>query len=310
VLEHAPLSVGALVADVASMLAERAHAKGLTLRTETQATPHRLLGDPTRLRQALVNYAANAVKFSAQGEVVLRAGVVTALDDEVLLRFEVQDNGPGIAAEALPRLFTAFEQADAATTRRFGGTGLGLAVTRRLVEAMGGEVGVHSVPGQGSTFWFTARLQHGGGGAAQDGPSTPDQAELQLRARHAGARLLVAEDEPINREVLLCLLQDCGLQVQMATDGAQAVALVQQQPFDLVLMDMQMPGTDGLQATQQIRALPQGARLPILAFTANAFMDDKARCLDAGMNDFITKPVDPPALFATVLRWLDAPPRA
>ncbi|MFM2403193.1 MAG: hypothetical protein RL223_1073 [Pseudomonadota bacterium] len=305
VLEEAELSVEALVDQVRSMLADGARARGLRLQTELHEVPAQLVGDGTRLRQAMVNYVANAIKFSEQGTVSLRVRFVAQDARGVLLRFEVQDEGPGIAPELQARLFTPFAQGDASTTRRYGGSGLGLALTRRLAELMGGEAGVESQPGVGSVFWFTARLGHGRSPQGVLRPAA-SRAELSLRERHAGARVLVAEDEPVNREVTSQLLADVGLQVEVVEDGLTAVERVRRQPWDLVLMDMQMPHMDGLDATRALRQLPGGPQLPVLALTANAFAEDRARCLDAGMDDFIAKPVDPEALFATVLRWLDS----
>jgi len=307
-LEETGLNVSALLADVASILSDKARHKHLELLTETQGLPRHLLGDPTRLRQALVNYASNAIKFTEAGRVVLRARLMDDTLEHATLRFEVEDTGPGLPLEVQDKVFLAFEQADSSTTRRYGGTGLGLALTRRIALAMGGETGVQSSPGQGSTFWFTARLRKGQAGALRTPKSGPGTAEAELLRRHSGRRILLVEDEPVNREVTSFLLSDAGQWIEVAEDGAEAVAMVAREPYDLVLMDMQMPRMDGLEATRQIRRSAQGRTLPILALTANAFLEDKALCLDAGMNDFISKPVDPDLLFSTVLKWLDKAP--
>ncbi|MBW7903321.1 MAG: response regulator [Rhodocyclaceae bacterium] len=446
-LEAAEFDLMQVIENVASLVAERAQARGLELLIDVEpalaASPH-LIGDATRLRQVLLNYAGNAVKFTESGSVTLRVRAVEEGADDLLLRFEVADTGIGISREGRERLFRAFEQVDPSITRRYGGTGLGLSINRRLAELMGGEVGVDSEPGVGSLFWFTARLlrsreparrwvsaglrgrralQVDGSPAAHavlhrmlqtlgmqvedaadldaalsavaqaDGARTPidvvlvdwrtaglmqrrpaeevralplrwkvphllavapdlpgvretaaalgfahvltkpvtlsslndllarllcdlpadtaaqaaahSEAALQQRAQaRGGARILVVEDNPINQEVARDLLREAGLAVDLAGDGAQAVAMATATAYDAILMDMQMPVMDGIEATRRIRALPERARTPILAMTANAFAEDRRRCLEAGMDDFITKPFDPEGLFATVLRWL------
>jgi CheY-like chemotaxis protein len=258
-----------------------------------------------RLRQALLNYANNAIKFTEQGAVSLRAIRLEEDSESALVRFEVQDSGIGIEPEALPRLFTAFEQADNSTTRKYGGTGLGLAITRRLAELMGGTVGVDSTPGTGSTFWFTARLKKKEDQVNQPLAEHDDTiAEALLRRKHQGSRILLADDEPVNLFVTQSLLEDAGLLVDTAEDGLAAVRLASENVYALILMDMQMPELNGLDATRQIRELVAYRETPILAMTANAFAEDKARCFDAGMNDFLVKPFDPHVLFAALLRWL------
>ncbi|MDD2744048.1 MAG: transporter substrate-binding domain-containing protein [Rhodocyclaceae bacterium] len=287
-----------------SLVGDRARLKGLDLQ---MALPNglgcRLFGDPTRLTQCLLNYLANAIKFTEQGQIVLRCELLEKTPQQVTLKFLVIDHGIGISEDAQGRLFSAFEQADNSTTRNFGGTGLGLAITRRLAELMGGQAGVVSAPGQGSTFWFTACLDCM---LVVDriAQQSAENSEATLRQRFAGSRLLLCEDNPINQEVALALLRDVGMIVDVANDGAQALAKMAEGHFDLVLMDMQMPVMDGLEATRQIRRMPAMANLPILAMTANAYAEDKQVCLDVGMNDFVAKPVDPDTLYTKLVQHL------
>ncbi|MGE0384752.1 MAG: response regulator [Gammaproteobacteria bacterium] len=431
-----------MLARACALFADRARAKGLELVIDTDHTPQRLRGDPTRLSQAIINLVGNAVKFTERGTIVLRAEVLPGETDDLLLRFSVRDTGIGIAADKIDNLFQAFEQADTSTTRRFGGTGLGLAITRNLARLMGGEVGVESRLGEGSLFWFSARLgrvgddrpvpplfagrrilliddmeparqaiaamlgrfgltvQAGasrgdalGAIAAADAAGTPFSvvlldaglpgtqvhsvisrlrelplvsrpalvlvsgvaagevpataaavdavvekpvtpsalhdallrvlrnvedaptaraekagSEKALRAQHAEARILVAEDDPNNQEVALALLRGAGLAVDLAPDGACAVKMATAQDYDAILMDVQMPIMDGLAATRAIRHGPRNAHTPILAVTANAFAEDRVACLAAGMNDHIAKPVEAETLYRALLTWLPARP--
>lgn len=305
VLENTEVNVKAIVGNVCAMLLERAHAKSLALTAEIPPLPFNLRGDPTRIQQALINYVTNAIKFSEAGTISLRVRLIKEDSMSVLLHFEVQDAGIGISPEAGARLFATFEQADNSTTRKFGGTGLGLAITRHLAEAMGGSAGFESTLGQGSSFWFSARLEKDLNGFPAIHVAVPaGAAEVVLMRDFSGSRILLVEDEPINREIATALLEEVGLVIDAAEDGNVAVDMAADNDYALILMDMQLPTLDGVSATQLIRAASTGQRVPIVAMTANAFAEDRQRCIDAGMNDFISKPVDPEVLFAVVLKWL------
>ncbi len=316
-LEISDFHLAAIFDQVASIVGGAAHDKGLRLEVDIPAALPWLRGDAMRLRQALLNFAGNAVKFTRTGSVTLRARLMEETDGELLVHCSVQDSGIGIAAEHLPRLFQNFEQADTSTTRQYGGTGLGLAITRRLALLMGGDAGAESTPGVGSTFWFTARLRRGvaaepgvGGTASVSAPVAPANAtestgvQQQLSQRHGQARILVVEDNEVNLELALAWLGNAGLSADTASDGREAVQRAQETAYDLILMDMQMPVMDGLEATRAIRALPGRAAVPILAMTANAFNEERDVCLAAGMNDFVIKPVNVGALYVTLLKWL------
>jgi PAS domain S-box-containing protein len=305
-LENAPLHAERIISNVVAMIQERAQAKQLKVSTEIDPLPARLLGDATRLQQALLNYATNAIKFTEAGSITLRVRLLDETDDKATLRFEVADTGVGIAPEAMARLFQSFEQADNSITRKYGGTGLGLAITRKLARLMGGDAGVESKVGAGSLFWFTVQLDKSFA-TSHDDATTPGEAEMLLKQNHAGRRILLVEDEPVNREITQVILEAVGLAVWVANDGVEAVQMVAGaagNDYDLILMDMQMPNMDGLEATRRIRQLPSQHFIPIVAMTGNAFAEDKARCMEAGMNDFLSKPVKPQDLYEIVLKWL------
>ncbi|MBI5898521.1 MAG: CHASE domain-containing protein [Rhodocyclales bacterium] len=303
-IEEAAVDVAEIADRVAAMLGESAREKNLVLGVTERPPREILLGDPTRLQQALLNFATNAVKFTEQGAIALRVRFEEQTPDSVLVRFEVEDSGIGIDAVARARLFSIFEQADNSTTRRYGGTGLGLAITRRLAELMGGSAGVESQPGVGSTFWFTARLRRGERSIQPAATPRESGAERRLQTEFGGTRILLAEDDPMNREIAVLLLGQAGLDVDPAPDGEVAVAMAEQRDYALILMDMQMPVMGGVEATRRIRAQEKGHRVPIVAITANAFAEDRERCLAAGMNDFIAKPFNPEQLYAVILSWL------
>ena len=304
-------SPATVVARACALVAGDARTKGLRLECDTDRLPAKVRGDATRVLQAVLNLTTNAVKFTDAGHVRVSARAVPDDDPAVArLRFDVEDTGIGIEPDQQARLFGAFEQVDASTTRRFGGTGLGLAITRQLAAMMDGEVGVCSTPGRGSRFWFTVQLQRPVNPAhavreSAFGPLDPssDCAE-QLRSAHAGARVLLVEDDPVNQEVAAQLLQMAGLRPCVAASGLQALERLVAEPFDVVLMDVQMPEMDGLEATRIVRTLPGFDRLPVVAMTASAFGEDRDACMRAGMNDHLAKPVDPQMLFDTLLRWL------
>ncbi len=303
-LEERTFAVSAVLDHVRSILKSAADEGGISLIVENVAGAGLVRGDETRLRQAILNYAANAVKFTEAGTVTMRVVELTRVDETVLLRFEVRDTGIGIAPEKLGALFGAFEQVDASVAREFGGNGLGLAITRGIARAMGGDVGVESVPGEGSTFWFTAQFAITDDEAPAPNSTTASEAIARLRARGGVDRVLLVEDNATNREVAISLLQNAGIDAEAVVDGVEAVDRARAQAYDLVLMDVHMPRMDGLTATRAIRELPGWADVPILATTANVFAEDRRACLAAGMNDFVPKPVEPSVFYDVLLRWL------
>ena len=313
VLEIIDFAVGATCEHAVSLVRESAQQQGLGLAVEIDPRlPPMLRGDPGRIEQILVNFLSNAVKFSERGTITLRA---TRMDDgetpdtPVRLRLEVEDQGIGLNAEQQAKLFKPFEQADSSTTRKYGGTGLGLAISRGLVELMGGQIGADSAPGRGSRFWVVLPLAQGDAGmparsADQDPLPDANAFASWLLANRSGCHVLLAEDNTLNQEIASELLQNVGLRVTIAQNGQEAVTMAGQAHFDLILMDLSMPVMGGLEAAATIRTLPGQAATPILALTANAFKEDRQRCLEAGMNDHLAKPVTPTTLYQALARWL------
>jgi len=306
-IEHIALPLAQTVEDTLKVVSLRARDRGLDLRCELEPDlPLALLGDPGRLRQILVNLLGNAIKFTREGSIVLRVGSEGRTGDKLMLHFSVSDTGIGIAADKLETIFEAFSQEDSSTTRRFGGTGLGLTICARLVDAMSGRIWVESVAGQGSVFHFTIEV------GVDPSQAMPMAAEQQSGAATAPElqhklKVLLVEDNRINQKLAVTLLQRWGHAVTVAEDGAQAVQQVAAEHFDVVLMDMMMPVLDGLDATRQIRALSSPmARVPIIAMTANALAADQQRCLDAGMDDYLSKPIKAPHLRAMLQKVVGA----
>jgi len=303
-IEYMELDVAETMENVTSIVAEKAKAKGLHYVVDVSSDiPHGLLGDSLRLRQILLNLADNAIKFTSSGEVRVSVRRLKCDRSDCLLQFEVGDTGIGMSEQTLAGLFNPFQQADGSVTRNYGGTGLGLVISKRLVELMGGEMGVVSEPGKGSTFWFRIPLYKAK--ASDKSASRIDMVDQDsARELLSGKHVLLVENNLFNQQVARELMENVGLVVLVANNGVEALDLLRQKSFDAVLMDLQMPVMDGLEAVRHIRANPDWGALPVIAMTANVLEEERKRCLEAGMNDFITKPVHPEMLYAALARRL------
>ena len=297
-LEAEPFDPADLIRATTALLAQQADAKDLILAVEVEGESQPLVGDAARIRQVVLNFLSNAIKFTAQGGVTVKVRQTPASAERGVLRVEVSDTGPGIARDSIDHLFDRFTQADATVSRQYGGTGLGLAICKRTIELMGGAIGCDSAPGQGSTFWFEIELP---------------RAEALIEAPQAAApplpdtplRMLLVEDVAVNRELIATLLSPFDVTIEMAENGLLGVEAMRRSSFDLVLMDVQMPVMDGLTAARAIRALPgpQARSTPIIAMTANVLPAQVQKCLEAGMDDHLGKPISPAALLAIIARW-------
>ena len=296
-IEQVPFDVGALLETTSALLEDAARRKQISLTVEVTKDLAVLLGDSARLKQILLNLGGNALKFTPAGNITLRCRLLATDKTFNRLRFEVEDSGIGIPADKLPHLFQRFRQADSSIARRFGGSGLGLTISKELVAAMHGEMGVTSVEGEGSTFWFEIPFRTASG----TGEEMPESTAPRLSK--APAHILLAEDSPINQALFSEILHDMGHSVTLVANGLQAVRLLERTPapgYDLVLMDVEMPELDGLDATRLLRE--RGITLPIVGLTGHATPADAARCTAAGMTDYLVKPVDFAELYEMVER--------
>ena len=304
-LEMVDFNLRELIGGVLDLFRAQAGSKGLKLGAAIDPEiPERLMGDPERLRQVINNLVGNAIKFTAAGEVAVTISRVEEKAGQVVLRFEVRDTGIGIDPAVQPRLFDPFRQADGSTTRKYGGTGLGLAISQRLVTLMKGEISINSTLGHGSTFSFHAEF-----GKAKDAIRRPSQesssapSEIPVVEKKKSLRILLAEDNRVNQMVATKLLQNLGHTPDIANNGHEVLSALKQRPYDIILMDCQMPEMDGYEATREIRRSASGPSPRIIAMTANALPGDNEKCLAAGMEDYMTKPIRLETLRDMLARW-------
>lgn len=299
--EAIPFSPRAAIDEVVALLRGRAHEKHIAIAVDVpENLPDRLVGDPGRLKQVLLNLTGNAIKFTENGKVCVRAAVVRRVDQSVTLRFQVSDTGIGIDATTREKLFLAFSQGDSSMSRRFGGSGLGLAISQRLVQQMGGSIAVESAPGQGSEFSFEITLPV----AVDEIRRSSRHARPTVKAGSLRGRVLVVEDDRVNQQVIKLMLSRLGVSSEIKDDGLSGIAAAESGRWDAILMDCQLPGVDGYEATRRIRGRLDGQRLPIIALTANDRAEDRQACAAAGMDDFLTKPVRQDELHACLAKWL------
>ncbi len=301
-IEKRAFSVASLVEDLPSSFKDNAAEKNLSLTINVNDNvPDVLVGDSMRLRQILMNLIGNSLKFTNEGSICLTINAAESSPEEATITFKVIDTGIGIPTDKLETIFDSFAQADGSTSRRFGGTGLGTAISKQLVELMGGEIGAESELGQGSTFWFTLTLEKG---KIEKETKLP-QVKTEQEIRMDGSRILVVEDYPTNQAIVRHYLESAGCDATVAENGEQGVEEYRNGHFDLVLMDVQMPKMDGHEATKAIRRLADGKDVPIVGMTANAYKRDRQRCSESGMNDCLSKPFERSQFLKTVKSWLD-----
>ena len=302
-IEQADFELEKVMENVSNLISDKTASKGLALKFEIDPqAPNFLIGDPLRLGQILINYSNNAVKFTDQGEIIISVRLLEETETDVLMRFAVRDTGIGLTEEQMGKLFQSFQQADTSTSRKYGGTGLGLAISKKLANLMGGDVGVESEHGQGSTFWFTASLGKGTAKEREEGDQ--GAALMEKLAALKGALILLVEDNEFNQQIAMELLSDAGFKIEVAENGQQALEKLDKQTYDIVLMDMQMPVMDGVTATKEIRKDSRFAELPVVAMTANVMAAEVEKCYQAGMNDHVGKPIEPEDLFGKLLKWI------
>ncbi len=304
-LQPIDFDLNALLKDFTQMMSIKADEKGLQFAcTTAQTVPQLLFGDPGRLRQILINLAGNALKFTEQGSVKIMVTVDSIKDSDITLHFSVKDTGIGIPQSAQNILFDKFTQADESTTRKYGGTGLGLSISKQLVDMMHGSIGIVSEEGEGAEFFFNAQFNTVNPAPPNDDSTAPISQEEDHHSKLANKIILLAEDNAINQHLVTGVLKKFHLSIDIAEDGLQAITMLDKKQYDLILMDVQMPNMDGLEATQHIRKNSVHSTIPIIAMTANAMKSDSDECFNAGMNDYLSKPVDPKDLIETISKWI------